>query len=153
MPNIAAVLKEEISRLARKESRSETDRLKKASSAHRTDIAELKRRIRDLEKQVGSLLKATQALHTQGARSVAGGAEPGRGAPTRYSAKGLISLRKRLGLSAADLGLLIGTSGQAIYNWEQGTARPRGASIARLAELKTIGKREVARRLEAARAA
>jgi len=38
MPNIAAVLKDEISRIARKEIRSETTSLKKASSQYRRDI-------------------------------------------------------------------------------------------------------------------
>jgi len=44
MANIESVLKEEITRLARKEIRKETEGLKKASAQYRTEIAALKRR-------------------------------------------------------------------------------------------------------------
>jgi len=44
MPNIATLLKTEISRVARKELRGESQALKKAVSAHRSEIAALKRR-------------------------------------------------------------------------------------------------------------
>jgi hypothetical protein len=49
MPNIASVLKDEISRDARKEIRGETASLKKALSAYRTDLATLKHRAQALE--------------------------------------------------------------------------------------------------------
>jgi hypothetical protein len=39
VPNIASVLKEEIARVARKEVRSETENLKKASAQYRSEIA------------------------------------------------------------------------------------------------------------------
>ena len=45
MPNIASVLKDEILRLARKEVRTATEGLKKASAAYRSDIAGLKRQV------------------------------------------------------------------------------------------------------------
>lgn len=45
MANIASFLKSEISRIARKEIRAETETLKKASSQYRSDIAALKRRL------------------------------------------------------------------------------------------------------------
>lgn len=50
MPNIAAVLKAEISRVARKEARAETEALKKTSVNQRAEIAGLKRRVQELEK-------------------------------------------------------------------------------------------------------
>ena len=50
MPDIAAVLKEEIARLARKEVRSQTEGLKKASAQYRRDIAALKRQVAELER-------------------------------------------------------------------------------------------------------
>ena len=48
MANIATVLKQEITRLVRKELKTETEALKKASSRYRSEIAELKRRITGL---------------------------------------------------------------------------------------------------------
>ena len=48
MPNIATVLKQEISRLARKEAKALTAATKKAGSQYRRDIAELKRQVKAL---------------------------------------------------------------------------------------------------------
>jgi DNA-binding transcriptional regulator YiaG len=73
--------------------------------------------------------------------------------PVRFSAKGLVSQRKRLGLSAEDCGLLVGASGQSVYNWESGKARPREKHLAVLAALKSMGKKAVATRLSALREA
>ena len=52
------------------------------------------------------------------------------------------------GLSAEDFGRLLGVSSQAIYNWEQGTARPRPAMLDKFAALRSIGKREALARLK-----
>ena len=49
MTTFANQLKSEIARIAKKEARSETLQLKKASSQHRSDIAALKRHIAALE--------------------------------------------------------------------------------------------------------
>ena len=67
----------------------------------------------------------------------------------RFRASGMASNRKRLGLSAADFGLLVGASGQSIYAWEQVKARPRGKNLAAIAALRGVGKREVVERLAA----
>lgn len=67
----------------------------------------------------------------------------------RYSAKGLASHRKRLALSAEQFGALLGVSGQSIYKWEAGKARPRAAQLQSIAAIRSIGKREAAKRLEA----
>ena len=67
----------------------------------------------------------------------------------RFSAKGLASQRKRLGLSAEAFGALIGASGQSVYKWESGKIRPRARHLPRIAELRTMGKRQAAARLQA----
>ena len=65
----------------------------------------------------------------------------------RFTATGLRSQRKRLGLSAADYAQLVGVSAQSIYNWEREIARPRKEQIAVLAALRGMGKREAQARL------
>jgi len=141
MPNIATVLKEEILRLARKEVRRQTNVLKKASAQYRKDIAEMKRRVSDLQRKVSPLEK--QVL--KGVSSPVPEADAER---VRFTAKGLRSQRKRLGLSAAECGKLVGVTDQTIYNWERGQARPRQEQLARIASLRRMGKREAHARLE-----
>ena len=141
MPNIAAVLREEIVRLARKEIRRQTNVLRKASVQYRRDIAEMKRRVSDLRRKVSPLEK--QVLKSAPSQPAETEAEH-----VRFTAKGLRSQRKRLGLSAANYGKLIGVTGQTIYSWEGETSRPRKQQVARIASLRHLGRREVYARLE-----
>ena len=140
MPNIATILKEEIIRVARKEIRSEIASLKKAAASHRADIADLKRRAGTAEKELRALQKAL----AKEAPAAEAKADSSSAKGLRFSAKGLASQRKRLALSAEECGLLVGATGQSIYNWESGSARPRAAYLPAIAELKKIGKKEAA---------
>jgi hypothetical protein len=135
MANIGAVLRDEITRLSRKESRVQINSTKRATANHRKDIALLKRQIMQLERQVKALSR--RAGVTSAAPPVTAGATKFRFVP-----KGLRSQRARLGLSAADFGKLIGVSAQSIYNWESEKARPRAGQITRVAQLRVMGKRE-----------
>ena len=143
MSNFATVLKSEISRIAKKEARqllaSSQQRLaatRKELSAARQERSELARRVTALERLVRS---AKIAEPTPVAEEQA----------VRFSATGLAKHRKRLGLSAADFGMLVGASGQSVYNWESGKTKPRPAQVARIAAARAMGKREAQARLEA----
>jgi DNA-binding transcriptional regulator YiaG len=140
MANFATALKAEILRLARKEVRQQTAALQRASAAHRRQIAALRRQVVALERKAGELGRRS-------ARPAPVEDEAGSAAAPRFVAKGLKSLRARLGASAGDLGRLLGVSGQSVYNWENGKATPRRAQLLALAELRGLGKREVQARL------
>jgi DNA-binding transcriptional regulator YiaG len=139
MPNIGTVLKSEISRVARKELRGETQALKKSISQYRSQIADLKRRMQALERQVKRAAK--------GGAKVAAPPEPA--GSLRFSAKGLAAQRRRLGLSAAAVARLLGVSALSVYKWESGKTRPRARQIEAIAALRGMGKREALQRLEA----
>lgn len=143
MPNIGTVIREEISRLSRKESRSQVDATRKATAQHRRDIAALKRQVSQLQRQ----LKVLSNKVLGSAPSVSSDAPATR---VRFGAKGLRAQRTRLGLSQTEFGALLGVSGQSIYNWESESARPRAEQLAKLAALRGIGKREAAQLLEQA---
>ncbi len=138
MSNIATVLREEIARQSRKELRSETEGLKKASSKYRSEIAALKRRVAILEQQVGRLVKLQEKAKP--APSTKSSEESPK---LRFRIDGLKKLRERLELSAPKLAGLLGVSPQTIYNWEAGSSRPNPDLIARLATLRKMGKREL----------
>lgn len=57
MPNIASLLKAEISRVARKEVRAQVESLRKASGQYCSSIAALKREVTVLERQLARLQK------------------------------------------------------------------------------------------------
>lgn len=141
MPNIMGVLKLEITRLARKEARGQTAVLKKMSAQYRRDIAGLKRQVAKLQKQAAvvekAVLKQAPVVAVDAAEKM------------RFTAKGLVSQRKRLGLSADDYAKLAGVSAISIYKWEGGKVRPRQAQVAALAALRGISKKEALARLVA----
>ena len=141
MPNIGAMLKQEIARLSRREVRSVTGTTRNATAQHRRHIAALRRQVAKLERQVAVLQR--QRLGAAPAASAAAS-----GQKMRFVAKGLKSQRARLGLSAADYGKLVGVTAQSVYNWERGAATPRGDQLSRIAGLRAIGKREATARLE-----
>jgi DNA-binding transcriptional regulator YiaG len=140
LPNIAAVLKEEISRLARKEVRSQTMKLQKAVAHYRRDIAALKRHSTALKMQLAALARSPR-------KASAADAEESSVTGIRFTSKGVRSHRSLLDISAADYGKLIGVTGHTIYKWEQGGARPRQAQLKALVGIRGLRKKEAAARL------
>lgn len=146
MPDVASVIKDEITRLARKEVKQQVGPLKATVSEQRRGIAALKR-------QVAALERNQAFLQEQERRRLVETPEPSADTPVRFSPKWVQADRTRLGLSAEDYGLLVGVSSVTIYNWESGKSRPRAAPLAGWANVRGIGKREAARRLELLRGA
>ncbi len=147
MANIAALLKQEITRIVRKELKSETELLKKANARYRSEIAELKRRIAFIERQ----LKAVERQSSKLAPTTTMAQEPD--GKIRFRADGLKKHRERLGLSAPALASILDVSPQTIYNWEAATSRPNKDQVIKIAILRKMGKREVQQRLAQMRAA
>ena len=152
MPNIATVFKSEITRLARKEVRESGEGLRKTVATQRTEIAGLKRRLQELEGVVKKLAKAQSAISPRPAAAASSESGESSGGGLRFRAKGMAANRKRLGLSAADFGLLVGATGQSVYAWESGKAKPRPETLAAIAALRGVGKLEAEAKLAAAKA-
>jgi len=141
MPNIAAVLKEEITRLARKEVKDQVGPLKKTVAEQRRTIVELKLQVATLERNQAFLQKQEKRRLSKAPK-----AEAAEG--VRFSRKWVKADRKRLGISAKDYGLLVGVSALTIYHWESGRSKPRAKALAGWAQVRGIGKREAMRRFE-----
>jgi DNA-binding transcriptional regulator YiaG len=135
MPNIAAVLKDEIRRLAKKEIKSQVGATKQAVATYRSEIAKLKRVLAQQERDIRLLKKQSQPQDQPQTEE-----EPSES--IRFSSRSVKAQRSRLGLSAADYGKLVGVSGLTIYNWEHGASRPRKVQLAALVAVRGIGKRE-----------
>lgn len=151
MPNIARVLKEEISRIARKEAKVAVAPVRRPSVRARRDVAELKRRLAALEKASRQLLARLAKI--EGAQPAP--AQEESAAREWISGKGIKSLRRRLGLSQSQFAKLVGVSDQAVYNWESrsGMLKLRSATKASVFAVRGIGAREARRRLEEAQPA
>lgn len=137
MSTVAEVLKTEITRLARKEIKRELLPLRKQIASQRSAIAALRQQLADVARQVKQRSRATSPTPA---------AAPATRA--RFSAKGLKSLRTKLGLSAANIGHLIGVSGQTVYNWEAGTSRPKPEQLALLRDVRGLSKKALLEKLD-----
>ncbi len=157
MTNFSAVFKSEIARVARKEARAEIAALKKASTQHRSAIAQLRREVAALQKQLRQAgrqmadqvaRQTARQIGNQGATASRAGVASGA-TPRRFSADRLAAHRAKLGISAAAYGKLVGIGGQTIYNWEQGKSRPNAQQLQHLAAVRALSMREALERLTA----
>ncbi len=145
MPNVGAILKDEITRLSKRVVREHIDPIHSVTSAHRKQLAVLKKQVQQLQREIALLRKNSTQARTK--------PEAVNGTQFRFSAKGLKSLRSRLSLSAEDFGRLVNVGQQTIYNWENEKTIPRSTQVPAIAELRGIGKREARQRLDALNAA
>jgi DNA-binding transcriptional regulator YiaG len=142
MSNLNAILNDRINRLSRKQIRQELRTIRRLTAQHRRDLAAVKRTLASLQTAVGFLERQERRRVSEPAPPVAAVAG------VRFRADGLRSHRKRLGISAENYGRLVGAAGLSVYNWERGKSRPRGESVAKLAAVRGLGKREVLKRLQ-----
>jgi DNA-binding transcriptional regulator YiaG len=134
MPNIIDTLKNEVLRLARKEAEAEIGKARKAAAKYRHEAAQLKRLLRQKERELRQF-KKDQPIEE----------DPLAG--MRYSARSVRSQRARLGLSVADYAKLLQVSVLTLHSWEAGRSRPRRAQFERLISLRGIPKRTALARL------
>lgn len=140
MSKLAVTLKEEITRLGRKEARRATGRLK-------SRLTLLERTVREQRTTLAALTRQLTAfsgrLETAGARAPAKPAGDG----ARLSPRLIKALRTRLKLTRSAFGRLTGVSHVAVYLWESGQSKPKEATREAILSLRGLGVREVRRRL------
>ena len=141
MAKMEGILRAEISRLARKEIRAAVGPLARS-------VRELKRAVAKLTKKANSLAKAVgQAVKAKAAEKVKLEAAPGELKSARFSAGLIRKLRRRLGVTQAELAKLANVSPTTVAFWEQGRHRPTEANKVPLVALRKLGRREVRRLL------
>lgn len=150
MPNVAAVLKEEISRLARKETKSQLGPIKKSLAAERKTNASLRRELaaqRRLLAQVVATVKRQAKTVAAGSGKGAAGAEL---VPAGKWRKDTVrSTRRMLGVTQAQFAELVGVSQITISFWETGRSNPRAKQQASVLRVRAMGKEQALAQLGA----
>jgi len=139
MPNVGLVLKEEITRLARKEIRAACDPLRKQVRSLRDKVKQQQAVVARLER---ALSKAA-AESTDPRTSLYAPEQKDEKTRARATPASIRRHRLRLGLSQADLGELLGVSTNTVVRWEAGTSKPRAQHRAALIKLRGLGVREL----------
>ena len=124
MPNLATVLRSELRRLSRREVRKALSRLKAAQ-----------KQLTALRALVRGQAKALAAVERRLARLKGGGAGRRRRAGVAGAGRTVEAVRRRLGLSRAQLAKRIGVSSWTIFGWETGRTRPTPQNLGRVQAL------------------
>jgi DNA-binding transcriptional regulator YiaG len=147
MPNIASVLKQEITRLAAKQVRMAVSPLNARRSWRSRRLCATLRGARGATGGRGAaILKAEQDR----SKKLVIGALPAKELAIRITAKGMRSLRKKQRLSQAEFARLVGVSMPTVWQWEKktGALKVRDETKKAIFAIRDLGAREAQRRLD-----
>jgi len=145
MSNVVKILKAEIARISKREAKSATQAIGKSNTWLRKTVADLKKRVLSLEKENKHLITAMKKYQVEQPEKV----EQEEGKKVRFSSRGIQSLRKKLRLSQADFGKLLGTTPHAVYLWEKktGALNLRDKTKAAILSIRGLGATEAREKL------
>lgn len=137
MPNMQQLLNDEIRRLARREINAAVKTVKAQMVEMRRTIAEQNRRIKALESNLPAPAPQTAdpAPETADAETKT----------LRITPERIAKWRQKLQLNKSQYAKLLGVNTMSVIHWESGKTAPRDAQKLRIAALRDMGKRELAK--------
>jgi len=135
MGKLESTIKFEIQRLANREIRTTFIPL-------RREVRGLRFKLSALSKGIAYLTRLTKDLHLEETKPKLE-ATPEEVKVSRLTPARIRGLRRKLGLSMRELGILTGATINAVLSWEKGKFKPRGEKKAALVALRKLRKREV----------
>jgi len=139
MGKIEGVIRAEIMRLVKREVRAVFRPLKR-------EVWQLGTKLSSLSKGMASLNRMAKELHLEKTKPKLE-ATPEEVKASRITPERISRLRKKLGISQRELGILTGATIGAVLSWEKGKFRPRGEKKAALVGLRKLKKREIKKML------
>ena len=140
MGKLESTIKSEIQRLAKRQIRSTFLPL-------RREVRGLRLKLSSLSKGITSLNRMTKELHLEEKAKPKLEATPEEVKASRITPARISGLRKKLGISMREMGILTGVGLSTVLSWEKGKFKPRGEKKAALVALRKLRKREVRKML------
>lgn len=140
MGKIESIIKSEIQRLAKREVRSTFRPLRKEVWGMKLKLSNFIKNFTILDRLAK---EASKSKSTE--RKLE--ASPEEVKASRLTPERIAGLRKKLGISQRELGVLVGATIGAVLSWEKGKFKPRGDKKAALVALRKIRKRDVRKML------
>ncbi len=137
MPNVQRILQEEITRIAKRETKVAYDDLYKRIQDLKTITRNQRQRIEQLE---GDVTKVSEELPSPDEKIAV---SKKKLEESRLSGALIKKLRTRLKLSRDKFAALVGATPHTVYLWENGTSNPREKYKAKIIGLRSIGKRKI----------
>jgi len=140
MTKLESVIKSEILRLAKREVRSTFRPLRKEVWGLRLKLSNLIKNFTVLDRLAKKIAKtkSTKSKLEASAEEVKA---------SRLTPERIAGLRKKLGMSQRELGVLVGATTGAVLSWEKGKFKPQGEKKAALVALRKVRKRDVRKML------
>ena len=139
MGKLESTIKTEIQRLSKREIRATFVPL-------RREVRAIRLRLSSLSKNFSTLNRLTKE-QMQNLPKKEMEATPEEVKASRLTPERIRGLRKKLGISMRELGVLTGSSVGAILSWEKGKFKPKGEKKAALVALRKVRKRDVKKML------
>jgi DNA-binding transcriptional regulator YiaG len=136
MGKLESIIKSEIQRLAKHEVRSTFRPLRKEVWGMKLKLSNLLKRFTVLDRLAKEIVK-TKSTEPKLEAS------PEEVKASRLTPERISNLRKKLGISQRELGVLVGATIGAVLSWEKGKFRPRGEKKVALVALRKLRKRDV----------
>ena len=148
MSNVVKVLKAEIMRISRKEAKGATQGIGKSNTWLRKIVADLKRRVLFLEKDNKRLTATMKKYPVESPEKL----DQEEGRKARLTSRGIRSLRRKLRLSQADFGKLLGITAHSVFLWEkkEGALNLRDKTKAAILSIRGLSAREARTKLDEA---
>ena len=140
MGKIESTIKAEIQRLAKHEVRTVFRPLRK-------EVWGIRLKLSNLLKGFAPLNRWAKETAQSKSKEPKLAASPEEVKASRFTPERIRGLRKKLGLSQRELGVLVGATLGAVASWEKGKFRPRGEKKAALVGLRKVRKRDVKKML------
>jgi DNA-binding transcriptional regulator YiaG len=140
MAKLESIIKSEIQRLAKHEVRSVYRPLRK-------EVWGLKLKLSNFIKNFAVLDRLAKETSKGKSPEPKLEASPEEVKASRLTPERISNLRKKLGISQRELGVLVGATIGAVLSWEKGKFKPRGEKKAALVALRKVGKRDVRKML------
>ncbi len=140
MAKIESIIKSEIQRLAKHEVRSVYRPLRK-------EVWGLKLKLSNLIKNFAVLDRMAKGIAKTMSIEPKLEASPEEVKASRFTPERIAGLRKKLGISQREFGILTGASLGAVQSWEKGKFKPQGEKKAALVAMRKLRKRDVRKML------
>lgn len=145
MPNLLKTLKQEISRIAKREAKQMVSAQAKITSDLKRKVTDLKKQVKELEKSQKTVEKAMPEMQPE----IKPADSTKKATGKWFTGQGIQSIRTRLELTQPTFAKLFGVSASSITKWEntKGKVGLKAANRDTLTALRTMPKKEVWKKL------
>jgi DNA-binding transcriptional regulator YiaG len=140
MGKIESTIKAEIQRLAKHE-------VKVVFRPLRKEVWEIRLKLSNLLKAFTPMNRLAKEISESKAKEPKLAASPEEVKASRFTPERIRGLRKKLGISQRELGVLVGATIGAVLSWEKGKFKPQGEKKAALVALRKVRNRDVKKML------